>query len=73
MGKLQSDLLERLEGYQARKGLSRKALAKKLGVSVDSISQWLERHRKLRPKECARLEGFLDREGVPLIRRNAEN
>lgn len=59
--RLQVDLLAKLEAYQARKGLSRKSLARQIGVSIDTVSQWLERHRKLRPRECEQVERFLKR------------
>ena len=61
--RLQVDLLAKLEAYQSSKGLSRKSLARQLGVSIDTISQWLERHRKLRPRECENVEKFLKRQG----------
>lgn len=60
MRRLQADLLKRLTDYQTQKRLSQKMLAKQLGVAPLTMAQWLEGHRKLRPKECDRLETFLN-------------
>jgi transcriptional regulator with XRE-family HTH domain len=55
----QSDLIDRLKEYRVKRHISHGALAKKLGINSNTLGQWLEGHRKLRPNECQKLEDFL--------------
>ncbi len=47
-----------LKGFAERKNVSHKSLARRLGVSPVTLSQWLQGHRKLREDEISRLQIF---------------
>ena len=55
----QKNLLQGLREHGAKRRMSHQRLAKALGVSPGTLSQWLEEHRKLRQDECQRIEKFL--------------
>ena len=48
IGRMESDLINRLNHYRLEKKLTQEQLAKKLGVTFQTVNRWLNGHMKPR-------------------------